>query len=81
MPGGSDNIRITNASTLFVPFPIVNNFTSYGLAAEFDLNGNVLRSWHDPDGRVVQMITHIEKFGNKLYLGNFASDYLAVVDY
>ena len=43
LPGASDNIRLSDRGTLFVPFPFVKNFTNYGLITEFDLNGNVLR--------------------------------------
>ena len=83
LPGGSDNVRISDQGTLFVPFALVNDYfpnKPYGLAAEYDLNGTVIRSWHDPNGTKIDQTTHIEMYGNKLYFGSFAGDGMAVLD-
>lgn len=53
----------------------------YGLLAEYDLNGNVIKSWHDPTGKVVECTTSALIYNNKIYLGSFYNDFLAVVDY
>jgi hypothetical protein len=53
----------------------------YGLVVEFDLNGNALRSWHDPTGKVIESVSHVQSHNNKLYLGSFYIDYIGVVDY
>jgi hypothetical protein len=75
--------------------PLIRNFLSYcinfreifkivpkyGLIAEYDLNGRLIKSWHDPTGLVVESSSEIELHNNKLYLGSFYIDYMAVVDY
>ncbi len=53
----------------------------YGLIAEYDLNGKLLKSWHDPTGSVVESSSEVQLHDNKLYLGSFYIDYIAVVDY
>ncbi len=53
----------------------------YGLAAEYDLNGNILRSWHDPTGERIEVVTCITEHKNKLYIGSFFHDYIGVIDY
>jgi hypothetical protein len=53
----------------------------YGLIAEYDLNGQLLKSWHDPTGLVVESSSEIGLHDNKLYLGSFYIDYIAVLDY
>jgi hypothetical protein len=84
LAGGSDNVRISDQGTLFVPFALVNGYFEnnkpYGLAAEYDLNGTVIRSWHDPNGTKIDQTTHIELYGNKLYFGSFSGDGMAVLD-
>lgn len=53
----------------------------YGLLAEYDMNGKILKSWHDPTGKVVECTTNAIIHDNKLYLGSFYNDFIAVVDY
>lgn len=53
----------------------------YGLLVEYDLNGQVLRSWHDPTGVMVQSTTCAAISNNKIYIGSFYNDFIAVVDY
>lgn len=53
----------------------------YGLAAEYDLNGKVLKSWHDPGGARVDLITSMVVHDGKLYLGSFVNDFIAVIEY
>ncbi len=83
LPGFSDNIKVTERQTLLVPFNIVKNFSlgEYGLIAEYDLNGNPLRSWHDQNGKVVSAVSQITQYQDKLYLGSLLSDYIATVNY
>lgn len=53
----------------------------YGLLVEYDLNGNILRSWHDPSGKIVESTSAAAVYGNKLYIGSLYMDYIAVIDY
>jgi hypothetical protein len=53
----------------------------YGLICEYDFNGNLLRSWHDPTGRVIQSVAGVTEHNNKLYLSSFYHDYIGVLDY
>ena len=53
----------------------------YGLLVEYNLNGKVIRSWHDPTGKVVSSNTFASIFSHKIYLGSFVDNYVAVVDY
>ena len=83
LPGFGDNLRLTERQTLLVPFAIVKNYDlgTYGLIAEYDLNGKPLKSWHDPTGKTVQGASQATLYQNKLYLGSLFLDYVAVVDY
>jgi hypothetical protein len=53
----------------------------YGLLVEYDLNGSVIKSWHDPTGKVLQAISHAEIKDGKVYLGSIFDSYVAVIDY
>lgn len=53
----------------------------YGFVAEYDLNGKALRSWHDPTGNVVNCATSLNVHENKVYVGSYKDDYIAVIDY
>jgi sugar lactone lactonase YvrE len=54
----------------------------YGLLLEYDMKGNLIKSWHDPTGKTIDCITNaaIGPDG-KVYLGSFYNDFIAVVDY
>jgi hypothetical protein len=49
----------------------------YGLVVELDNNGSVLRSFHDPTGRVAFITSAMEREGF-LYLGSPYKTYAAV---
>jgi hypothetical protein len=53
----------------------------YGLVVEYDLEGNIVRSWHDPTGKVVNSNTNVVLYHNKLYVGSFYHDHISVLDY
>ncbi len=53
----------------------------YGLLVEYDMNGKMLKSWHDPTGKTIECITCATLHENKIYLGSFYIDYIAVIDY
>lgn len=53
----------------------------YGLILEYDFNGNILRSWHDPTGLRIGTSTCVTLHKNKLYLGTFFQDFIGVVNY
>ncbi len=53
----------------------------YGLVIEYDLNGKVLKSWHDQTGNTIAAISHAELHNNKIYMGSYHNDYIGVVDY
>ena len=40
----------------------------YGLLAEYDLNGNLLKSWHDPTGLKVECTTNAVIHNGKMYI-------------
>jgi len=52
----------------------------YGLIIELDSKGNILRSFHDPTGHVLPAVSHVDDQGTFLYLGSFATDFLARLD-
>ena len=53
----------------------------YGMLIEYDLNGKILKSWHDASGQKIECITNAELHGNKIYLGSFYNNFIGVVDY
>lgn len=53
----------------------------YGLVAEYDLGGKVLKTWHDTTGLKVSHVTNAVLNGNKLYLGSFSNDFITVANY
>jgi adipocyte plasma membrane-associated protein len=53
----------------------------YGLLAEYDFNGTLIKSWHDSTAQNIEVITCVTYYQKKLYLGSFYHDYLAAVDY
>jgi hypothetical protein len=59
----------------------MNLWPRYGLVAEYDMSGNVARSWHDMTGARVSSVTSAVLFQKRLYLGSYESEYIAVVDY
>jgi hypothetical protein len=60
---------------------MVEYVPKYGLVLEYDLNGKLLKSWHDPTGKTISVISHAELHNNKIYLGSFHNDFIGVVDY
>lgn len=52
-----------------------------GLLVEYDLDGKMLQSWHDPTGKGVENVAEADLQNNKLYIGSFYNDFIAVVDY
>ena len=63
------------------PSMIMNIWPSYGLVIEYDMNGNILKSWHDKSGKKVKFITNAVLHDKKLYLGSYSSDRIAIVNY
>lgn len=53
----------------------------YGLLVEYDLDGRILKSWHDPKGKVVRTTSSAVLHENKIYIGTVLDDYIAVIDY
>ena len=53
----------------------------YGLLIEYDLNGQPLKSWHDPTGQKIESVSNAVLRGNKIYLGSYYNDFIGVVDY
>lgn len=52
----------------------------YGLVAEYDLNGTVLRSWHDTTGERIECVTNANIYKNKMYLGSYYNTFIGVID-
>jgi sugar lactone lactonase YvrE len=53
----------------------------YGLVLEYDLNGQLIKSWHDPSGKVIESAAGITLHEGKLYIGSFYVNYIGVADY
>jgi len=51
---------------------------SYGLVAVLDENGRIVRSLHDPGGQTVRGISTARPWGDRLYLGTFDGEWMAV---
>jgi len=67
-----------NIRQLMLTFKVL---PKYGLLVEYDLNGNIIKSWHDPSGKVVEDTANAVIHNNKIYIGSFHSDFIAVIDY
>lgn len=63
------------------PMTIFKLSPKYGLLVEYDLKGNILRSWHDPRGEVVESTSSAVLIGNKVYIGSLFADYIAVINH
>lgn len=53
----------------------------YALAAEYEFSGNLLNSWHDPNGKLVECTTCVTLHKNKLYFGSFYIDHISTLNY
>ena len=53
----------------------------YGLVVEYDLNGNIVKSWYDTTGKVIPSASLATFRDNKLYLGSYYAPFIAVIDY
>ncbi|CAK5083906.1 unnamed protein product [Meloidogyne enterolobii] len=51
----------------------------YGMVVELDLNGKIIRSYHDPTGTVIQGVSQASDDGDFLYLGSFHADFIGKV--
>lgn len=59
----------------------MNIWPKYGLVGEYDLQGNILKSWHDKHGKNFKFITNAVLYDKKLYLGSYTGNKIAVVNY
>ena len=48
-----------------------------GVVVAIDESGRVLRSFHDPEGQTVHMITAAEPHAGHLYLSSIGGDWIA----
>jgi hypothetical protein len=55
--------------------------SKYGFLAEYDLNGNLIKSWHDSAGKKVESITNAVVHDGKIYMGSAYNDFIAVLEY
>ena len=53
----------------------------YGLLVEYNLNGDIIRSWHDPTGLKIAGTASATVHKGKVYIGSYYSDFIGVVDY
>jgi sugar lactone lactonase YvrE len=51
----------------------------YGFVIELDETGRIVRSLHDPGGKIVRQVTSAQEKDGKLYLGTLTGDRIAVV--
>uniref|UniRef100_A0A914H078 Strictosidine synthase conserved region domain-containing protein n=1 Tax=Globodera rostochiensis TaxID=31243 RepID=A0A914H078_GLORO len=57
--------------------PYVYSLAPYGIVLEISLSGNILRSYHDPEGTVIQRISQVcDDGGAYLYLASFENNYI-----
>lgn len=68
-------------SSVFNLRKILLALPKYGLLAEYDLNGNLLKSWHDSTGQTVECTTNAVIYDKKIYIGSYYNDFIAVIDY
>lgn len=52
----------------------------YGLVLALDEEGNILASYHDPEGTHLREITSVEEHQGRLYLGTLGNDRIGVLD-
>ncbi|KAE9555764.1 hypothetical protein FO519_000978 [Halicephalobus sp. NKZ332] len=52
--------------------------SDYGLAAELDLNGKIIRTFHAPEGKI-NHLSQITDDGKNLYVSSFMNPFLAVM--
>ncbi|KAL3103607.1 hypothetical protein niasHT_020630 [Heterodera trifolii] len=51
--------------------------STHGIVLQLDLNGMILRSWHDPEGTVISHISEVDDDGGDfLYLSSFVNNYI-----
>uniref|UniRef100_A0A915DB39 Strictosidine synthase conserved region domain-containing protein n=1 Tax=Ditylenchus dipsaci TaxID=166011 RepID=A0A915DB39_9BILA len=68
-----------------LPAPLVSRAFSatnplYGIFLELDLDGNIVNSYHDPEGKIIHSTTQVVDDGEKhLYLGSFENNYIGRV--
>lgn len=60
---------------------VILKLPKYALIVEYDFDGNVLNSWHDPTAKIVDFATCVALYKRKLYIGSFYLDHITVVDY
>jgi sugar lactone lactonase YvrE len=60
---------------------VILKLPKYGLLVEYDFDGNILKSFHDPTGKIIELVTCVTQHNNKLYIGSFIHDYIGVIDY
>ena len=53
----------------------------YGLLAEYNLDGKLIKNWADPTGKLVQVTTNAVIYNDTLYMGSYYNDFIAYVDY
>ncbi|GBO29805.1 Adipocyte plasma membrane-associated protein, partial [Araneus ventricosus] len=54
---------------------ILSLFHRHGIIIEFDKNGQILRSFHSPDGKISDL-SEVKEHDGYLYLGSFVNPYL-----
>uniref|UniRef100_A0A183CR08 SGL domain-containing protein n=1 Tax=Globodera pallida TaxID=36090 RepID=A0A183CR08_GLOPA len=63
-----------------LPDSFINYFYAgsvHGIILELDLNGVIVRSWHDPNGSVISHISEADDDGGEfLYLSSFVNNYI-----
>ena len=65
---------------LFDPDFIMHLVPKYGLIVQFDDNGQIVQSLHDPTGKTISGVSEVLDMGPNLYLGSYNAPFLARVD-
>jgi len=60
-----------------LPKKVFTPTTKHAFIVGLDLNGNVIYNFHDTHSDI-QTLTSVNQWGNKLYIGNLASNFVAI---
>ena len=58
---------------------IAHRLPKHTLVIEVDTAGRILRSLHDPGGRVLESVSHVLDLGDRLLLGSYEAPHAAVL--
>ncbi|XP_071832561.1 adipocyte plasma membrane-associated protein-like isoform X2 [Apostichopus japonicus] len=66
---------------LFSPHFLLQYLPKHGMIIELSKDGEIIRSFHDPTGEVIDSVSEVLDTGDALYLGSYKAPYLAKLNY